>query len=276
MDLFYSRLTKFNPMLKRNFPFLTVFILFFGGCSVVKFSPKSSEYVPVKQNTVADSSTVLWLSRYKDSVEQIMNVLVAKTSSDLLNIRYKGKIDKDRSTEANLARVCADFMHQASQNWASNQPFSKVDFTISNYGGFRVSLFAGNITLGQLYELSPFDNEIVIVQLNGLQMDTLLNQIAEKGGCPISNAQITLSNDHWLKANINGNPFDSRRNYWVATNDFMQQGGDGFTALKYPQKKIQTGILVREALIRGFSKEFEETGDIKPRKEDRFIFTENQ
>jgi 2',3'-cyclic-nucleotide 2'-phosphodiesterase (5'-nucleotidase family) len=92
----------------------------------------------------------------------------------------------------------------------------------------------------------------------------------------MANAQITLGEDRWLKATINGNAFDSRRNYWVATNDFMQQGGDGFTALKYPQKKIQTGILVREALINGFSQEFEETGDIKPRKEDRFIFSENQ
>jgi 2',3'-cyclic-nucleotide 2'-phosphodiesterase (5'-nucleotidase family) len=276
MNLFYSRLTKFNPMLKRNIPFFTVFIVFFWGCSTPQFLRKSSANFEVNQNTLPDSSVVNWLSPYKDSVELKMSKVIAKTSTDLLNIRYKGKIDKDRSTEANLARVCADFMHQAAQNWASNQNLTKVDFTISNYGGFRVSLFTGNITLGQLYELSPFDNEIVIVQLNGLQMDTLLNQIAEKGGCPISNAQITLSNDHWLKANINGNPFDSRRNYWVATNDFMQQGGDGFTALKYPQKKIQTGILVREALINGFAQEFEETGDIKPRKEDRFIFSENQ
>jgi 2',3'-cyclic-nucleotide 2'-phosphodiesterase (5'-nucleotidase family) len=263
-------------MLKQNFAIFAILILFFGGCSVVKFSQKSSEYIPVKGSTVSDSITDLWLAKYKDSVENKMNVLIAKTSSDLLNIRYKGKIDKDRSTEANLARVCTDFMHQSAQNWASNQNFTKVDFTISNYGGFRVSIFAGNITLGQLYELSPFDNEIVIVQLSGLQMDTLLNQIAEKGGCPISNAKITLNNDHWQKATINGNPFDSRKTYWVATNDFMQQGGDGFTALKYPQKKIQTGILVREAIIKGFSKEFEETGNIDPRNEDRFIFSENE
>lgn len=263
-------------MLIRNSPIFIVFFIFFWGCSPPKYISESSANMAVNQNILPDSAIVFWLKPFKDSVELKMSKVISKTSSDLLNIRYKGKIDQSRSQEANIARVCADFMHQTAQLWTSNNPLTKVDFTISNYGGFRVSLFAGNITLGQIYELSPFDNEIVLVQLNGLQMDSLLNQIAKKGGCPMANAQITLGEDRWLKATINGNAFDSRRNYWVATNDFMQQGGDGFTALKYPQKKIQTGILVREALINGFSREFEETGDINPRNEDRFIFTENQ
>jgi len=262
-------------MLIRNSFIFTVYFIFFWGCSAPKFIEESSGNLTVNQNIAPDSSIVFWLNPYKDSVELKMSKVISKTNSDLLNIRYKGKIDQSRSNEANIARVCADFMHQAAQKWTSNNSTTKVDFTISNYGGFRVSIFAGNITLGQMYELSPFDNEIVLVQLTGQQMDTLLNQIAEKGGCPIANAQITLGKNQWLNATINGNAFDSRRNYWVATNDFMQQGGDGFTALKYPKKKIQTGILVRESLITGFTREFEETGDINPRKEDRFIFTEN-
>lgn len=263
-------------MLIRKSSIYIICLVFFGGCSTPKFIPKDSSNLTVNQNTIPDSSILSWLKPYRDSVDLKMSKVISRTSSDLLNIRYKGKIDQSRSIEANLSRVCADFMHQAAQSWASSNPLAKVDFTISNYGGFRISIFAGNITLGQMYELSPFDNEIVLVQLNGLQMDTLLNQIAQKGGCPIANAQISLGEKGWLKASINGNAFDSRRNYWVATNDFMQQGGDGFTALKYPQKKIQTGILVRESLINGFIKEFEETGDINPRREDRFTFTENQ
>ena len=259
-------------MLKLKYFSYSLLLLIFYGCSSPKYLSNISENISVNQSINSDSTVTMWISPFKDSVELKMSKVIAKSTSDLLNIRYKGKIDQERSKEANLARVCADYIHGTAKQWIEQNTNYKVDFTISNYGGFRVSLFAGIITLGQIFELSPFDNEIVIVQLSGLQMDTLLNQIAQKGGCPISNAEIKISNDHWVDFKINGNNFDSRRTYWVATNDFMQQGGDGFTALKYPLKKIQTGILVRDALIQGFSKEYEDTGDINPKTQDRFIF----
>lgn len=210
-----------------------------------------------------------WLSVYSDSVNKTMSKVIAKTEIDLLTLRSRGKITQDQESQANLSRVAADYVQQSADNYMLSQFGSLSHFTVLNHFGLRNSISQGDITLGKVFEVMPFDNELVILQLTGSQCDSLFNFISSLGGCPVSSLELTINDSTYTDANIRGLKFDSRKSYFVATSDFLLGGGDNFNMLKYPKKTYKTGILIRDVLIQGFEKEFKETGKIDPKKEPR-------
>jgi 2',3'-cyclic-nucleotide 2'-phosphodiesterase (5'-nucleotidase family) len=116
-------------------------------------------------------------------------------------------------------------------------------FCLLNTGGLRASINKGPVTLGDLYKLMPFDNEVVWVHLPSTCIQEIEQYLKTSGGEPLSNA--TVSNSH-LK--VNGWR-DTASSFWVITSDYLLNGGDKMT---FFQKKIevkQTGKLLRDALI---------------------------
>lgn len=210
-----------------------------------------------------------WLSVYRDSVNKIMSKVIAKTETDLLTLRSRGKITQEQETQANLSRVAADYVQQAADDYMLSQFGSLSHFTVLNHFGLRNSISQGDITLGKVFEVMPFDNELVILQLTGSQCDSLFNFISILGGCPISSLELIVNDSTYTDATIRGLKFDSRKSYFVATSDFLLGGGDNFNMLKYPKKTYKTGILIRDVLIKGFEKEFRENSKIDPKKEPR-------
>ena len=58
---------------------------------------------------------------------------------------------------------------------------------VANYGGIRInSVTDGDLTLGKVYEIMPFENALVVMDLNGDQVKLLLDRIAAYGGWPVS------------------------------------------------------------------------------------------
>jgi 2',3'-cyclic-nucleotide 2'-phosphodiesterase (5'-nucleotidase family) len=54
-----------------------------------------------------------------------------------------------------------------------------VDVAITNNGGIRTSFPEGNITLGNVYEVMPFDNELVVITLSGETMKKVIDYLAQ-------------------------------------------------------------------------------------------------
>ena len=61
-------------------------------------------------------------------------------------------------------------------------------------------------------------------------MDSAMKHRAQLKGAAVSGMELTLTDSGYTKAYIAGSPYDSRREYWIATNDYMAQGGDGFNS----------------------------------------------
>jgi 2',3'-cyclic-nucleotide 2'-phosphodiesterase (5'-nucleotidase family) len=115
------------------------------------------------------------------------------------------------------------------------------------------------LTRGEIYELCPFDNLLVIVDVPGDILDTLLQQIASTEGWPVSNGLRMVIKDNKVEsATIHNQPIVSSQIYKVAMPDYVANGGDGLKAL-IPLSRVQTSKLIRDILIE-YAQESTRTG----------------
>lgn len=131
-----------------------------------------------------------------------------------------------------------------------------VDACVLNNGGLRASLTAGPVTLGQVYEIMPFDNEIVLLRFSGEEVRALADQIAAAGGEPVAGMSFTIERAKAAQLRI-GPPGAAGpvadREYLVATSDYLASGGGNMAILWNRQENwVVTGVLVRDALIAAF------------------------
>jgi len=222
----------------------------------------------------SDSLTTEWLKSFKDSMGKSMNILIAKTSIPLKSSRSKGVIEPEVQQNGNLARICSDYVLQSAREWSRDNSFPLPVFTVLNHNGFRNSISEGIITKGNIFEVMPFDNEIVLVQLSGKTVDSLFQYISSIGGSAVSglSIEIDLNSKQYTDALVGVNKFDSRQTYWMCTSDFLLQGGDGYIQFANAKKVIKTGILVRDALLVGFENEFKRSKQINPQLQPRIRY----
>lgn len=187
------------------------------------------------------SSFFQFLSPFRDSIVSQMSQTVGWTDSALHN-------GKPWST---LGNWCADACLRFALNHLPHNPsLSPIDTAafccVLNAGGLRTSLPAGSLTVGHFYELMPFDNELVLLQISSPSaIDSLLKHVALRGE-PIAGFQIHTSNNLVQAQLINGKPLPSSLN--LITSDYLATGGDGFSMLK-SIPRVYLGSLLRNALI---------------------------
>jgi 2',3'-cyclic-nucleotide 2'-phosphodiesterase (5'-nucleotidase family) len=136
-----------------------------------------------------------------------------------------------------------------------------VDACVLNDGGLRIPWPAGTITLGLVYELMPFDNEVVVVRLAADQMRTLADEIAARRGEPVAGMSFRIAGKRAADLRVGGAE-PAPRDYWVATNSYLADGGGGMPTLWAAQEVRRTGVLVRDAIadaLRGITAEWRST-----------------
>ena len=229
---------------------LTIGLLASLGCS----SYKPIKYMAVNEDVsptcTADEQAELIISSYRIAIDSVMNIRIGTAANTLT----KG------SPEGSLGNFCSDAVYDRSIKWLQKEDSMNIviDFALLNNGGLRVPLDSGEITIGNIYELMPFENQIVLVELSGKKIIELLAYIqnrtsrqGRKSGVPVStqfNLQLDTINDR-VSCHINKQPFDSRRNYTIATSDYLATGGDQMTFFAEPIRVINTNIKIRDAFI---------------------------
>ena len=155
-----------------------------------------------------------------------------------------------RRPEGSLGNFIADILFQRAQSYMLETMGFPVHGCVINAGGIRASLPKGPVTVGQIYSIAPFENELVVLRISGAKMAELLNYIAKKGGEPVSNMHLLIRKDgSWAEASIANKPFDSRQNYYIATNDYLAQGGDKMSFFNQPLERYDLRVKVRDAII---------------------------
>lgn len=126
---------------------------------------------------------------------------------------------------------------------------SPVDFAVQNYGGIRIgSLPAGPISNAVVFELMPFDNQIVVIHLTGAQLQQFIDHMAASDGWPVS-AGLRFDIAHKKPTNImiGGEPLDDTRVYHFALPDYIANGGDNcFFLTDLPRDELP--YMVRDAI----------------------------
>lgn len=194
---------------------------------------------------------------FRDSLSTYMDVPLGFAEKPLVKERPAGS----------LGNFFTDAMLQIARERDPN-----VKLFISNYGGLRVNRWGeGTIMVKQAYELMPFDNTLVFLDVTGSLLNTWIQHMAKQGGWPIAGACIqtdTLKNHSAFVSCSNGTlePILPEKTYRIATSDFIAKGGDRCEFL-IPLTIDTDGLLLRDALIQYVKK----NPRIQPNSQNRFL-----
>jgi 5'-nucleotidase len=178
--------------------------------------------------------------KYRTAVAPIANRVVGKISSD---------IDRTANAagESPLGDVIADAKLQYTQSLGAQ-------IGLMNPGGIRADLKfatspggepAGDVTYGECFTVQPFNNLVVTQTLTGAQLKSVLEQqfagfegqtvtriLQISAGFTYSYDTTRALGDRISNMALNGTPIDLAATYRVTSNDFLANGGDGFSLLK--------------------------------------------
>lgn len=179
---------------------------------------KTAEIVP-------DDAIVKTIEAIEAEQAVILNEVVGKTE-----VALEGAREQVRKGETNLGNLITDSMVS----------LTGADCALTNGGGIRASIAAGDITKGNIVEVLPFGNYIVTKVVTGADIKAALEHGTSAypellGGFPhVSGITYVIdtskpSGDHVIDIKVKGKLLDLNGLYTLATNDFMAAGGDNYT-----------------------------------------------
>ena len=160
-----------------------------------------------------------FMKPYKERVDSIMSPVVGQTA----HYFYA------EAPESPLSNLLSDVLV-----WAGKKYNEQPEFGIYNIGGIRAALAEGDVTVGDILELAPFENKICFLTLTGKDVTELFEQIAMQYGQGVSKEiRLVVTKDGKLKsATISGQPVEAERKYRIVTLDYVAQGNDKMVAFK--------------------------------------------
>ena len=175
------------------------------------------------------------LAKYKGPIDELKNAIVGSTTVDL-----DGERTHVRTMETNFGDLVADaFLAKAEA--------VKGNIAIVNGGSIRTSIPAGDVSLGQVLEVLPFNNDTVAFDIKGEYLVAALeNGISQAEAVSGRFPQVAGLKFSWNPADQPGSrirsvdiltdgsykPIDKSSTYRVVTNSYMFSGGDGYTSFK--------------------------------------------
>ena len=187
-------------------------------------------------DAVQDQKVVALIAPYKSQLEGTMNHVIGQAATSM---------DKKRPEDL-LGNLIADVLRQAATR-VLPQP---ADVGLMNIGGIRNVLSEGDVTVGNVFEILPFENSLCVIRLKGNHLRRLFAQIAGRGGEAISGARIEISKGELLKAEVGGQPIDDSKVYTLATINYLAEGNEGMTALldaesvEFPENSVLRDVFM--------------------------------
>ena len=166
------------------------------------------------------------IADYQADLDAQMDVVIGQCASD---IPWSSALV--RAQESPLGNLAADALRD----------YCDADIAIQNGGGIRAGLTAGDVTVGDIFAMLPFDNKVTLVEVTGQTVwDALENGVSgypdTYGQFPqVSGIHYTFDGSKPAGERIvsvtlpDGTPLDMDGWYTLACNDFMCGGGDGYT-----------------------------------------------
>jgi 2',3'-cyclic-nucleotide 2'-phosphodiesterase (5'-nucleotidase family) len=143
--------------------------------------------------------------------------------------------------------LIVNFVADLQRTAAAQALHEPIALGVMTNGGMRAPIPAGPITLGNVFELMPFENELMVLDAPGPVVQQLFDYAAP-ARMAVSGATYTVGPDQRpLDIRIGGQPFDPTKTYSIAISDYLAGGGDNMAFLKTVVPR-HTGLLLRTAI----------------------------
>ena len=232
---------------------------------------------PVADLTAEDADVAARATAIQKEIDDEYGTVFAKTEVALNGEREPG----NRTEETNLGDLITDALV-----WGAEREGTEVDAAVTNGGGIRASIAAGDITKKDINTVLPFGNTLSIVQVTGAELLEALEASTyctptSIGGFPqVSGIEFTVdttkaydqgelypgSTYYGPKSiqrvtieTVGGEPFDANATYTIATNDFMAAGGDTYYAFAAASVNYDLGIAMDEVVMDYITEELKGT-----------------
>lgn len=212
-------------------------LLIFTGCSKQLYpTQKDFKQYHMSDAIQADPAVVSIYEPFKQKMEAEMN-------------RVIGHAEKALTKEKTAETLMGNFFCEALLWMSEHSAHNPADLAFATKGGIRNDLKAGNITVGHIFEVMPFENSLTIIELKGSQIRQLADYIAMTHGQPIAGMTLTIMGRKAQDIKIKGQPIDDNKLYKLATYDYLANGGDNLTLLTQAVSRVNYPQRMREGLI---------------------------
>jgi len=211
-----------------------------------------SALAPMDSSIAGDAEVAALIAPYKEELDAKMNEVIGYTSAAFDN-------SGGPTRESTLGDFVADLLLEESQS----RIFINLDLAVINHhGGLRTSINKGDVTVRNIYELMPFENEMWILALDGHHTQMLFDNAAKRKSNVIAGATFGIKDDT-VATNIviNGKPFDSTRTYLVSISDYLAGGGGGHGFLNEEMIMQDLNYRCRDMIIDHIRRVSGEKGD---------------
>jgi len=177
---------------------------------------------------------------------------------------YSGSPATKELPESSLGNLICDLLRIEGRKMSSVH----VDVAFMNQGGLRIEWPKGAITRSMVLEIMPFENRLQLIAMDSSQFKSLLEQIAKRGGAPISGVRMEINQNNQLQS-WSGTSITPKSDelIYLLTSDYLVNGGDSYT-IGY-QKLLWTGPKVRDGIEQAIVAVNAAGDTLKPAKDGR-------
>jgi 2',3'-cyclic-nucleotide 2'-phosphodiesterase (5'-nucleotidase family) len=234
------------------------------GCGGTKTGIEDRQITGIESRDIVIDSTIspdpsleALILPYRKDLYAKMSVVIGYAAINL----NRGK------PEAPLNNFIADLMLKR----ATKELPEPVDAALTNEGGLRIDIPKGPITLSEIYEVMPFENELVVLQMTGGQMISLAKEIGEVNGEPVSGMRMEFLGQNLMQFSIQGKSVVSDNIYYLVTTDYLSSSGRNRFNILSQVPKTLLGITLRDAIIDEI-REIQASGrQVTARVDDRIV-----
>ncbi len=213
-------------------------------CSQQKFYVTKVEGKQINVNNSNAEVAVIdnYIKPYRNKIDSDLNATLAYAPQ---------AIDKSGQWQSNIGSMLADATIQKGNPVFLTRQQKNIDICILNHGGIRSTIDKGNVTTRTAFEIMPFENSLIVMGLKGEQvLDLVSYMIKEKKPHPLSGLTFTIDKSNMPKnILVNAKTIELDKVYYVATSDYLANGGDNMNFFKKAVATYDLDYKLRNILI---------------------------
>ncbi len=197
-----------------------------------------AQNMEVNEGLAADSAITAMIQPYKADLDREIRTIIGWAGERLDNAPGQG--------ESKLGNFVADLLLIQSEKKYGK----KIDMAIINaHGGLRSTISQGPISVEKIFELMPFENNMLVLELSGSLTRQFFDNCARTRRNNIAAARFKVVGNKATDISIGGKPFDPNRHYTLTISDYLANGGGGFGFLSKARVITDLNYKTRDMII---------------------------